>query len=238
MTPANEPVLIVDGVSKSFGGVRALNNVAFTVPPAGIVGVIGPNGSGKTTLFNIMSGFLPPDRGRVLYRGMDITRLGAERTNRLGLGRTFQITRLFNRLSALENLTVVGRGRASDILAQAHELLNFVQLQHIAHEYAERLSYGQQKLIEIARLLMTDPRLLLLDEPFAGLNPLMEARLLERLHDLIAQGRAIIVTDHDMKIMLGICSTIFVLDSGELISHGPPEVIREDPRVLDAYFGH
>jgi ABC-type branched-subunit amino acid transport system ATPase component len=156
----------------------------------------------------------------------------------LGIGRTFQVTRLFGQMTALENMLVVGRHADGTDRARATDLLEFVHLQDARNEYAANLSYGQQKLLEFARLLMVDPSLILLDEPFAGVNPTMAERLRERLQVLVEHGKTLLVTDHEMRTMMAICAEIFVLDYGELIAHGTPEAIRSDPRVIEAYFGH
>jgi ABC-type branched-subunit amino acid transport system ATPase component len=230
-------ILSLERVSKRFGGVRALTDVTLAIPDGRVVGLIGPNGSGKTTLFNVITGVVRPTRGRVLLRETDISRLPPHRINQLGIGRTFQVTRLFGQMTALENMLVVGRHGAGTDHVRAADLLEFVQLQDARNEYAANLSYGQQKLLEFARLLMVDPSLILLDEPFAGVNPTMAERLRERLQVLVEQGKTLLVTDHEMKTMMALCAEIFVLDYGELIAHGTPEAIRSDPRVIEAYFG-
>jgi ABC-type branched-subunit amino acid transport system ATPase component len=231
-------ILTIDGVSIRFGGVQALNRVSLTVQPHQITGVIGPNGSGKSTLFNVVTGVTRADSGSVRFRGIDITRLGSHRINQLGIGRTFQLTRLFGRLTAFENLIVVARDDAATARARAEELLDVVALRHVRDEYGANLSYGQQKLLEFVRLLMTDPALVMLDEPFAGVNPTMERRLLDQMAGWLGDGRTIVVTDHEMKIMMEICHEIVVLNYGEVIARGTPAEIRADPRVMDAYFGH
>jgi ABC-type branched-subunit amino acid transport system ATPase component len=230
-------LLSVDNVSKRFGGVQALSGVTLGVRERRIVGLIGPNGSGKTTLFNVISGTLRPSSGRVLLRGTDISRLPPHRISRLGMARTFQLTRLFGQMTALENMLVVGRGDAASNRARAEELLDLVQLRSVSDDYAANLSYGQQKLLEFARLLIVDPMLILLDEPFAGVNPTLAQRLRERLELLVDQGKTLLVTDHEMKAMMAICTEMFVLDYGQLIAHGTPQAIRSDPRVQEAYFG-
>jgi branched-chain amino acid transport system ATP-binding protein len=230
-------MLIVEDLSKHFGGVHALRGVTLSVARGRIVGLIGPNGSGKTTLFNVITGLTRPNGGRVVFGDTDVTHLPPYRINQLGIGRTFQLTRLFGQMTALENMLVVGRDEDRANRARATDLLEFVQLQSLRDEYAANLSYGQQKLLEFARLLMVDPTLVLLDEPFAGVNPTMARRLQERLLVLVDQGKTLFVTDHEMKTMMAMCSEMFVLDYGELIAHGSPEAIRADPRVIGAYFG-
>jgi len=233
----NGAILTVENISKQFGGVQALRGVTLAIPEGRIVGLIGPNGSGKTTLFNLITGLVRPTSGRVLFRDTDISRLETHRINQLGIARTFQLTRLFGQMTAQENMLVVGRQDDAANLARAADLLDFVQLQDVRHEYAANLSYGQQKLLEFARLLMVDPSLILLDEPFAGVNPTMAQRLLGRLEALVNQGKTLFVTDHEMKTMMTICSEIFVLDYGQLIAHGEPRSIQADARVMEAYFG-
>ena len=232
------PILTVDNVSVRFGGVQALNKANLTIWPQRITGVIGPNGSGKSTLFNAVTGVTRADTGSIHFRGTDITRLGPHQINQLGIGRTFQLTRLFGHMTAFENLVVVARGDQAAAQSRAEELLDVVALRDVRDEYGANLSYGQQKLLEFVRLLMTDPTLVMLDEPFAGVNPTMERRLLEQMEGWLRDGKTIVVTDHEMKIMMEICQEIFVLNYGEVIAHGTPSEIRADARVMDAYFGH
>ncbi|MBA2278712.1 MAG: ABC transporter ATP-binding protein [Chloroflexia bacterium] len=231
------PVLSVDDLSKRFGGVQAVDKVSLDIAPGRITGVIGPNGSGKSTLFNLMTGVARADSGAVTFQGTDITRLSSDRINRLGIGRTFQLTRLFGKMSAIENLVVVSRHDRATAERNAAELLDLVSLGHVRDEYAENLSYGQQKLLEFVRLMMTDPSLIMLDEPFAGVNPIMERRLLDTMRAWLDAGKTIVLTDHEMAIMMEICDDLYVLDYGEVIAHGPPAVIRDDERVMEAYFG-
>jgi branched-chain amino acid transport system ATP-binding protein len=232
------PILTVDNVSVRFGGVQALNKAKLVIWPQRITGVIGPNGSGKSTLFNAVTGVTRADTGSIRFRGTDITRLGPHQINQLGIGRTFQLTRLFGHMTAFENLVVVARGDQAAARSRAEELLDVVALRDVRDEYGANLSYGQQKLLEFVRLLMTDPTLVMLDEPFAGVNPTMERRLLEQMEGWLRDGKTIVVTDHEMKIMMEICQEIFVLNYGEVIAHGTPGEIRADARVMDAYFGH
>jgi len=231
------PILTIEDVSVRFGGVQALDKANLTIWPHRITGVIGPNGSGKSTLLNAVTGVAPADSGTIRFRGKDITRLGPHQINQLGIGRTFQLTRLFGRMTAFENLIVVARGEQGAARERAEELLDLVALRHVRDEYGTNLSYGQQKLLEFVRLLMTDPALVMLDEPFAGVNPTMERRLLDQMDGWLRDGRTIVVTDHEMTIMMEICAEIYVLDYGKVIAHGTPTEIRADPRVMEAYFG-
>ena len=232
------PILAIEQVSVRFGGVQALDRATLQIWPHRITGVIGPNGSGKSTLFNAVTGVTRVDSGSIRFRGTDITRLGPHRINHLGIGRTFQLTRLFGQMTAFENLMVVARDDQATARLRAEELLDVVAVRELRDEYGANLSYGQQKLLEFVRLLMTDPVLVMLDEPFAGVNPTMERRLLDQMEGWLRDGRTIVVTDHEMKIMMEICEEIFVLNHGEVIARGTPAEIRTDPRVMDAYFGH
>ena len=231
------PILEVHNVSKRFGGIQAVNNASISVRPGIVTGVIGPNGSGKSTLFNLITGLARVDRGEVLFNGQPVTNLSPNRINRLGIGRTFQLTRLFGKMTAHENLVVVARSGRQVAAARADELLDLLSLSHVRDEYAENLSYGQQKLIEFLRLMMTEPSLVLLDEPFAGVNPVMEKRLLAQMSGWLESGKTILLTDHEMTIMMELCEELFVLDHGEVIAQGRPEDIRRDERVMEAYFG-
>ncbi|MGI8424885.1 MAG: ABC transporter ATP-binding protein [Chloroflexota bacterium] len=238
MTMGAAPLLEVRGVTKQFGGVTAVDEVSFGVRRGSVTGLIGPNGSGKTTLFQLISGVERPDGGRIAFGGREITRLAPHRISRLGLGRTFQITRLFGQMTAMENLMVaskaVVRGEAE---RRGHELLEFVGLSDLAGEYAANLSYGQQKLLEFVRVLVPDPELILLDEPFAGINPAMEERLVAHMRELQGQGKTFFITDHEMRLIMALCERLIVLDHGELIAEGTPAEVRADERVIEAYFG-
>lgn len=236
--PHDDAILSVDNVTKRFGGLLALGGVTLSVPPNRIVGLIGPNGSGKTTLFNVITGMDRATSGRILLRDRDVSQLPPHRISQLGIGRTFQLTRLFGQMTALENMLVVGRSDGASNRVRATDLLEFVRLRDVSDEYADNLSYGQQKLLEFARLLMVDPSVILLDEPFAGVNPTMAGHMRERLQVLIEQGKTLFITDHEMRAMMAICSELYVLDYGRIIAHGAPEEIRRDDRVVEAYFGH
>jgi len=230
-------LLAVENVRKSFGGVAAVNDVSFALEPGRIYGLIGPNGSGKTTLFNCITGLERLDAGRVTFKGERIDRLRPYRIANRGIGRTFQVIRVFPELTALENLLVVTRGPRVDAERRGRELLELVKLERLAGEYAGNLSYGQQKLVEFVRVLMTEPALILLDEPAAGVNRTLLNDLLGAVARLRDQGRTIVLVEHDMKVVMGLCEMVFVLDHGEKIAEGPPGLIQVDERVIEAYFG-
>ena len=230
-------ILAVDQVSKRFAGRVALDSVSIDVAHASMTGVIGPNGSGKSTLFNIIAGTLRPDQGSVTVEGREITRMSAAEICGLGVARTFQISRLFSEMTVLENLVAVARGlddRAA--IALALELLEFLEIGDIAGTWGSELSYGQRKLVEIARALMLQPKIMLLDEPFAGINPRLQNRIVEHLKALCARGITVFFIDHEMRIVLAECDLVYVLAEGRLIARGDPTAVRNDSRVLEAYF--
>ncbi|MBI2462242.1 MAG: ABC transporter ATP-binding protein [Candidatus Rokubacteria bacterium] len=231
------PILEVTQVTKRFGGVTAVNHCSLSLTPGRIYGLIGPNGSGKTTLFNCVTGLAAPDAGLIRFKGERIDHLPPYLIARRGIGRTFQVIRVFPELTALENLLVVSRGDGEAARRRAMELLTFVKLDRLHREYAGNLSYGQQKLLEFVRVLVREPELILLDEPAAGVNRTLLNDLLAAIRDLRAQGRTILIVEHDMKVIMGLSEQIFVLDYGEKIAEGPPEVIQADARVIEAYFG-
>ena len=231
------PILEVSGVVKRFGGIAAVNGVSLRLEPGRIYGLIGPNGSGKTTLFNCITGVEACDEGAVCFRGHRIDGLRPHRIFHLGVGRTFQTIRVFPELTALENLLVVTSGAFAPASERARELLRFVKLERLAGEFAGNLSYGQQKLVEFARVLMTDPELILLDEPAAGVNRTLLGELLDAVRNLRDRGKTVLLVEHDMKVVMGLCETVFVLDNGEKLAEGPPGLIQSDERVIEAYFG-
>ncbi|HKB25580.1 MAG TPA: ABC transporter ATP-binding protein [Methylomirabilota bacterium] len=229
--------LELDGLSKRFGGVLAVDGVSLALEAGRIYGLIGPNGSGKTTLFNCITGIERLDAGRVAFNGERIDGLKPWQIAQRGIGRTFQVIRVFPELSALENLLVVTRGSLAAARERAVELLAFVKLAGLRDEYAGNLSYGQQKLVEFVRVLMRDPSLILLDEPAGGVNPTLLNDLLDAVRRLRDAGKTVLLVEHDMKVVMGLCETVFVLDHGEKIAAGPPGVIQTDERVIEAYFG-
>ena len=224
-------------VHKSFGGVRAVSGVSLVLERGRIYGLIGPNGSGKTTLFNCITGIERCDAGRILLEGQPIDHLKPYQIAQRGVGRTFQMIRVFPELTALENLLVVTTDARASAEARARELLGFVKLERLAGEYAGNLSYGQQKLVEFVRMLMRDPSLVLLDEPAAGVNRTLLNELLDAVRRLRDAGKTVLLVEHDMKVVMGLCETVFVLDHGEKIAEGPPGAIQTDERVIEAYFG-
>jgi branched-chain amino acid transport system ATP-binding protein len=236
------PLLEVDGVSKSFGGVRAVSNVSFGVGPGELVGVMGPNGSGKTTLFNVIAGALVPDAGHVRLGGREIGGLPAHRICAHGIGRTFQLVRPFGGLTALENV-MVGRlfgrrrdGGAGDV-AEAERLLGVVGLQGRAGVLAARLTLIDRKRLELARALATAPQLLLLDEFLAGLNPAETAIAMALIRRLVADGLTVLMVEHIVWALMELSRRIIVLSAGEKIAEGAPHAVAADPAVVEVYLG-
>jgi branched-chain amino acid transport system ATP-binding protein len=242
-------LLEVSGVSKSFGGVHALAGCELEVAEGSITGLIGPNGSGKTTLFNVITGYERVDGGEIRLDGAAITNSSPGRVFRLGVGRTFQLTRLFARLTVEENVLVatqrhegwlrgvVRRAASGPERRRAAELLDFVGIGHLAAEPASSLSYGQRKLLELASLLVADPAVLLLDEPAGGVNPTLINQLADRIRELNRAGKTFLVVEHNMEFVMGLCHTVAVLDQGRRLTTGAPEEVRSHPAVLDAYLG-
>jgi branched-chain amino acid transport system ATP-binding protein len=252
---ATDPLLTVVEVSKSFGGVAALAGCTFAVAQGTITGLIGPNGAGKTTLFNTITGLVGPDAGQIHLGKRRLDGLRSHTIARLGVGRTFQIPRPLGRMTVLENLLVYAKDQRGETLAgvfaaparvrrqeadltqRAHEILEFMELASLAHDRAETLSGGQKKLLELARLLMGDPRIILLDEPGAGVNPTLMRALVARIRDLHAQGRTFVLIEHDMDLVTELCDPVIVLAQGRKLMEGPFAEVRRDPRVLEAYLG-
>jgi neutral amino acid transport system ATP-binding protein len=251
------PLLVVDGISRQFGGVRAVDHASFDVQPSSITGLIGPNGAGKTTAFNLISGFLKVHGGTISFDGQRIDRRPSHTIARAGLVRTFQIPRVLTRMTVLENMLLaaadqpgeflgaalfvpgVVRRREREVREQAHEILELVRLSRLARDFAGTLSGGQRKLLEFGRALMTRPRMVLLDEPMAGVAPALALQLLEHILELrAARGTKFLLIEHDMEAVMAISDHVIVMDEGRVIARGLPEQIQNDERVIDAYLGH
>ena len=231
------PLLEISGLTKRFLGITAVDGVDLALEAGELVSLIGPNGSGKTTLFNCITGVEQRDEGEISFKGRRIDGLKPHQVFHEGIGRTFQIIRVFPELTALENLLVVTTDDYAQASERARELLRFVKLEGLAGEYAGNLSYGQQKLVEFIRVLMTDPELILLDEPAAGVNRTLLNDLLDAVRQLRDRGKTVLLVEHDMKVVMGLCEVVFVLDHGDKIAEGSPGIIQADERVIEAYFG-
>jgi ABC-type branched-subunit amino acid transport system ATPase component/ABC-type branched-subunit amino acid transport system permease subunit len=245
--PAGEPLLELRGVSRRFGGLVAVDNVDLTVRKGTITALIGPNGSGKTTLFNLVTGGMQADSGEVWFEGRRIDRMPPWKRGHLGLGRTFQVTRLFKEMTVLQNVvapvpdghwrTMFADAVSGEEADRARELLDVVGLRRFGNQRAGDLSYGQQKLVELAQVLMLEPKLILLDEPAGGVNPSLLGRLVEVIRELNSRGISFLVVEHNIPLVLELCDPVIVFSHGRSIAEGRPDAIRNDPVVLDAYLG-
>ncbi|MGH9101775.1 MAG: ABC transporter ATP-binding protein [Acidimicrobiales bacterium] len=241
------PLLESDALTKRFGGVTAVEQCSLSVQTGSITALIGPNGSGKTTLFNVMTGYERVDTGRVRLRGEDITNASPDRVFRRGVGRTFQITRIFPSMTVLENVHVaaqrrglgaqLGRWSSPVERSRAAEVLDFVGLTRLATEAAGNLSYGQQKLLELAFIVVARPTVMLLDEPAGGVNPTLLRHLASRIRALNEEGTTFVIVEHDMEFVMGICDNVWVMHQGCALRGGSPDEVRADPAVLEAYLG-
>jgi len=251
MTNSNiQPVLKVTDLKKAYGAIQAVGGVSFEVRPGEIFGVIGPNGSGKTTLFNSMLGQITPDTGKIELNGQDVTKLGPLELNRLGVGRTFQTLQVFGMMTVRDNLIVAAQEHQgtmfsrmfapsdSDLGAKADALIDQFHIKHVADKKAGELSYGQQKLVDIAMAFMSEPDLVLLDEPCAGVNPSLVGGISTLLKELNKTRKgSFVVIEHNMDFVMDLCHRIMVMVEGKVMAIGTPEEIRANKQVLDAYLG-
>jgi len=253
MGGTGQALLQVEGLVKAFGGMRAVSDMGLTLEPGGILGVIGPNGAGKSTLFDLLAGAQPCDAGSIRLLGRDITRLPPQARLRAGLGRTFQIPRPFPRMTVLENLMTAAQGQSGESAvlallrpgrvaaeerrhaARARDLLAFVGLSHLEDQPASVLSGGQRKLLELARVMMADPKLILLDEPAAGVNPALLDLIIDRIAAINAQGVGVLLIEHNMEMIARLCPRVLVMAGGRLLAEGSPADVSSRPDVIEVY---
>ncbi len=246
-------ILEVNDIEKSFGGIKALDGVSVSIENNTISGLIGPNGSGKTTLLNTVSGFLAPDKGTVYFGGKDITSLPPFQVSRLGMTRTFQITRLFRGMTVLESMLLASKTQDDGLfpvffnrkklmeterrdVQKAVEILDFLEIEHLKHAYAVALSGGQQKLLSLGMALMADPSMVLLDEPVAGVNPTLANKIFKKVM-LEKEKRTFLVVEHNIDILMNFCDIIYVMNKGRIVASGTPDEVQRNETVIDVYLG-
>lgn len=252
---SNFPLLAASGLVKSFGGIKAVDRAEISVAPGSITGLIGPNGAGKTTLFNLLSNFMRPDQGRVIFDGEPIQDLQSHKIAQQGMVRTFQVARTLSRLSVMDNMLLAAQNQIGEnfwqvqlqpylikkqerqLQQQAMLLLESVGLAHMAYEYAGALSGGQRKLLEMARALMTKPKLILLDEPAAGVNPKLIDQICDRIVCWNREGMTFLIIEHNMDVIMSLCDQVWVLTEGRNLAVGTPREVQSNPQVLAAYLG-
>ncbi|HEV7254212.1 MAG TPA: ABC transporter ATP-binding protein [Mesorhizobium sp.] len=252
---AHQPLIEARDVVRHFGGVRAVDGMSLALAPGSMVGLIGPNGAGKTTLFNLLAGALAPSAGEIRIEGRDVSREGAHRRIPRGIGRTFQIPRPFGEMTVLENVLAGGQNQSGErvwmnflrpgrvqaeekaAVEKARALLDFVTLSRLEHEPARVLSGGQRKLLELARVLMADPKGILLDEPAAGVNPTLLELIIDRVLQLNAGGKTVLLIEHNMDMVARLCPHVVVMAAGRLLAEGPPAEVVRNSAVVGAYLG-